>query len=229
MAWQSVYTHLKIDIETGALPAGARLPSQNDLAKAHRVSRHAVRRAVEKLSDRGLVTTQQGKGCFVSGTRVTHHVLNTFGLRKDAARQGRCLRSEPRALWRQKRSCYAATCLDLPRGQEILIAERLVYLEETVLQIVRHFFPADRFDAIADHLGRNAGLSDTLKALGVVHQRRSKTRIEARKPTPTECVLLQLSQSQPVLEIVMCRTDEARTPVVVTETITRADLMTVEI
>lgn len=229
MVWQPVYTQLKADIETGALPAGTRLPSQAALAKTHGVTRHAVRRAVDKLNARGLVATQQGKGCFVSGPRVTHNPVKSSGLRKDAVRQNHCLRIEALGLWRQKRSCEAAAWLNLARGQEVLVAERLVHIDETVLQVVRHYFPADRFDEIARKLERNVDLSDTLRSLGVVRFHRSRTRINARTPTPKERVLLQVSQSQPILDVMMCCTDEAKQPVVVTETVTRADRMTLEI
>ena len=57
---------LKEQIEAGQYVPGERLPSEFDLGKAFNVSRTTIRRAIANLIQQGLVTTQQGKGIFVS-------------------------------------------------------------------------------------------------------------------------------------------------------------------
>lgn len=52
-------------IEAGHYPAGALLPTEMELAEAHRVSRHTVREAIRHVHDLGLISRRQG-----SGTRV---------------------------------------------------------------------------------------------------------------------------------------------------------------
>ena len=51
-------------IETGALPADGRLPSERDLANECAVSRRHVRIALDALEAEGLVWRRQGKGTF---------------------------------------------------------------------------------------------------------------------------------------------------------------------
>ena len=58
------------DIESGSLCAGDRLPSEGELAARHRVSVGTVQKALGKLAHSGLITREQGRGTFVSGTRV---------------------------------------------------------------------------------------------------------------------------------------------------------------
>lgn len=53
-------------IERGALEAGARLPSERELARIFRVSRLAVREAAHRLEARGLVVIRRGSGSFVA-------------------------------------------------------------------------------------------------------------------------------------------------------------------
>src|SRR5690242_19727449 len=58
------------EIETGALRAGERLPSEGELAARHCVSIGTVQKALAQLAHAGLITREQGRGTFVSGTRV---------------------------------------------------------------------------------------------------------------------------------------------------------------
>lgn len=53
-------------IRSGALPDGARLPSEAKLAETYGVARGTVRRAVRELETAGHVRAQHGVGRFVS-------------------------------------------------------------------------------------------------------------------------------------------------------------------
>lgn len=57
-------------IESGALREGDRLPSEGELATSHGVSVGTVQKALMQLVHSGLITREQGRGTFVSGTRV---------------------------------------------------------------------------------------------------------------------------------------------------------------
>jgi GntR family transcriptional regulator len=52
-------------IASGELAPGARLRSERDLAAYYGVSYGTVRRAMQVLHDRGLITTIHGRGTFV--------------------------------------------------------------------------------------------------------------------------------------------------------------------
>ncbi|TYL45520.1 FadR family transcriptional regulator [Nocardioides sp. BGMRC 2183] len=62
---QTVVAGLKARILDGSLPAGAKLPSENELIEEYAVSRTVVREAVTRLRAEGLVETFQGRGSFV--------------------------------------------------------------------------------------------------------------------------------------------------------------------
>jgi DNA-binding transcriptional MocR family regulator len=55
-------------IGTGRLPTGLRLPPERVLAKALHVSRPTVSGVIDELRSRGLVTSRQGSGSWISGT-----------------------------------------------------------------------------------------------------------------------------------------------------------------
>lgn len=57
---RSVYTQLRDHILTGELAAGASLPSERQLSEQLSVNRSAVREALKKLEQAGLITIQHG-------------------------------------------------------------------------------------------------------------------------------------------------------------------------
>lgn len=57
---------LEAQLDGGHLRPGDRLPSEQQLAEAHGVSRTVVREAVHQLKSRGLLVSRQGSGVYVS-------------------------------------------------------------------------------------------------------------------------------------------------------------------
>jgi GntR family transcriptional regulator len=62
---------LLASIGAGRYPVGSLLPTENDLAAELGVSRQTIRRAIEALRQRGLVSSQRGVGTRVESDRVT--------------------------------------------------------------------------------------------------------------------------------------------------------------
>ena len=67
-------SRLGAQIESGALGPGERLPTEQQLAAAHGVSRTVVREAVHQLKSRALVVSRQGSGVFAAAA-PTHSPL----------------------------------------------------------------------------------------------------------------------------------------------------------
>src|SRR3954469_1135467 len=61
-----LFEQLAEQIKSGRLAPGERLPTEQDLTRAAKVSRTVVREAVAALRAEGLVITRQGVGAFVS-------------------------------------------------------------------------------------------------------------------------------------------------------------------
>ncbi|SED14633.1 GntR family transcriptional regulator [Streptomyces sp. TLI_105] len=66
LVYVAVADHIAARIAAGALPPGARLPAERDLAKEYGVAYLTVRRAAQVLRERGLILTVHGKGTFVA-------------------------------------------------------------------------------------------------------------------------------------------------------------------
>jgi GntR family transcriptional regulator, transcriptional repressor for pyruvate dehydrogenase complex len=76
-----VVDRLAEQIISGKLPAGAKLPSEQEMMRGMGVSRTVVREAVSALRARGLVITRQGAGAFVDrDTSRQPYVIDADGL-----------------------------------------------------------------------------------------------------------------------------------------------------
>lgn len=67
LVWRQIADDLLADLDTGELPAGSRLPSEQALADdVYGVSRPTVRRAIAALVEQNRLTVVHGRGTFVA-------------------------------------------------------------------------------------------------------------------------------------------------------------------
>jgi GntR family transcriptional regulator, transcriptional repressor for pyruvate dehydrogenase complex len=77
---EEIVDRIASEIRSGRLEPGAKLPTEQKLMHAMRVSRTVVREAVAALRAEGLVTTRQGSGAFVADGRRTAFRIDPDGL-----------------------------------------------------------------------------------------------------------------------------------------------------
>src|SRR5512132_1092688 len=65
---------LRRDIASGRLAAGARLPSETELAQSFNTTRTTVRQALARLTFEGLIARRIGLGTFVADRRVESQI-----------------------------------------------------------------------------------------------------------------------------------------------------------
>jgi DNA-binding GntR family transcriptional regulator len=64
--WRQVADIVRGQIESGKLPAGRRVPSENTLAQEYGIARGTAKKALDSLVTEGLVRRVQGRGTFVA-------------------------------------------------------------------------------------------------------------------------------------------------------------------
>lgn len=69
--YRQLIRHVRLQIESGNLPAGARLPASRDLARQLNISRISVVNAYAELRAQGYLSAHAGRGTFVSGETGT--------------------------------------------------------------------------------------------------------------------------------------------------------------
>lgn len=75
-------------IETGEIHPGDKVPSENELAQRHNVSRMTARRALTELVDEGILMRTQGLGTFVSDHRPMSSMLKIRSINDEIQQRG---------------------------------------------------------------------------------------------------------------------------------------------
>jgi DNA-binding GntR family transcriptional regulator len=68
--WRQIADDLRADIDSGALPIGARLPSEPELGRIYGVAKATVHKAILELRTEGRLTVTLGRGTFVIEPRA---------------------------------------------------------------------------------------------------------------------------------------------------------------
>lgn len=76
-------------IQTGKLPAGSPVPSENEIIAKFQVSNTTARKALHELEKEGYVTRVKGKGTFVKDQTVVRSINRIFGFTKNMVEAGR--------------------------------------------------------------------------------------------------------------------------------------------
>jgi GntR family histidine utilization transcriptional repressor len=138
--YQKVKKYILELIDSGRLPAGSRIPSENELVINLNVSRMTIHRALRELSAQGLLVRVQGVGTFVASPKPQSALLEIVSIAEEIKRQGgvhsstvHLLQSEPAPpeiagimqLARRSR-VYHAVLVHSDRGRPIQLADRYV-------------------------------------------------------------------------------------------------------
>ena len=98
MPEQALYKTIRDDllraIENGTLLPDQTLPSERELCQRYGTSRVTVRHAVAELETLGSVYRVQGKGTFVSQSKLVQPLMQVSGFTEDMAKRGKTASSQ---------------------------------------------------------------------------------------------------------------------------------------
>ena len=197
--WRQIAQALEQGITAGTHPPGGRLPSEAELSAQHGVNRHTVRRALEALSQRGLIRIEQGRGSFVAEDVVDYPV----GPRTRFSELIRAQNREPAGRILQIAAVPAeaavAEALRIRPGKPVLRVDRLGLADDRPVVLGLHHFVLPRFANLPAELAGHGSITQGLAACGVADYRRMSTRLTARLPTAQEAEILQQARARPVM------------------------------
>ena len=159
---------LKDKIESGHYGPGARLPSEFDLGEIFGVSRTTIRKAISNLIQQGLVTSQRGKGSFVSDRHKIHISISNPMTHFDLALQEQGYEGRIHSLnfQRVQASAEVAKTLLVPQGTSIYSQEKILYADNIPIALEIDYFPETIGAPLAEPLQQGFTYS-TLKANGI--------------------------------------------------------------
>jgi GntR family transcriptional regulator len=148
--YRAIADALRADIDTGRLPPGGRLPSENELMSAYEVEQPTARRALEVLKNEGLIVAQRGAGTFVREFRL-YRRRSPARLAESGWRAGRSVWQSDDA--RRDTSVdgievavvdapdHVAAALELRDGDRALVRRRRYLVDDVPVQVATSYYP----------------------------------------------------------------------------------------
>ena len=229
---------LRAGIEGGDLEAGAKLPSERDLAARYGTARNTAREAISILQTEGLVVAQHGRGVFVrprrplmrlGANRYSRRLRGETGLspfRIEVTKQGRMPRTECRSVTTGQPPADVSHRLGIDPTTAVIRRENWYFADDDPVQIGYTYIPVevagDSPIASAKTLGKGS-IYARFEELG--HPiARIREEISARMPNPEETAGLGMPPGVPVIEVLHTSFDADRKPFEVTRFVMRGDL-----
>lgn len=223
--WVEIADDLRVRIRRGDPAQGERLPSSRELMTRYGVARQTLQNAMDQLRAEGLVTSERGRGWFVSPPGPITRLARTR-LGRDARQQNRgaFLGDASHAgftpavsvqVGREQAPADIAEHLGLAApadgvGPEVLVRRRVMRADGLAVQLATSYLPLDLVGGtrIEHEDSGPGGIYARLEELGhrLVH---FTEVVSARTPRPQEAQALELPYGFPVVQVVrLARTAE---------------------
>lgn len=223
---QKVSDSLAHLIETGALAAGERLPSERQLTELSGMSRVTIRKALTALVDRGLVQQRQGSGTYVTAqdTDAQRVVLPVASLTDELRGRGHASRS----IWLHRqveRSTYREmTVLGLVEPERVAQLQRLRLVDERPLSVERSVF---RTSALPDVSALDQSVYAVLAQRGTLPFRVAQS-VTAVNMAPKDAERLRALPAAAALKLTRTGYDRDGAVIEFTEAVFRPDAYKIE-
>jgi DNA-binding GntR family transcriptional regulator len=220
----AISEQLKQKIEAGAYEPGSRLPSEFDLGEIFEVSRTTIRKAIANLIQQGLVTTQQGKGIFVTEQHKISFSMTNPLMYFDAAlkQQGYIGNVHSLRFQQIQATPEVARQLQLPQSlAPVYWQEKIYYANETPIALDRVYYPEPIGQALGDQLQQ--GFTYSTLVSGGVALSGAKVRLESTPATYELSEYLAVPLGMPLLVFHYVAYQSDRQPAVCGQTLSRSD------
>jgi GntR family transcriptional regulator len=127
------------------------LPSENELATLHGITRATVRRALDVLEREGWLYREKGKGSFAAVRRVEHELTKLVSTTSDMRKRGWALTTKVVSLDKLPASPKIAHALELPEGGPCYRLCRLRLVDDEPLSLQTAYLPQALCPALEEH------------------------------------------------------------------------------
>ncbi|MGH2989880.1 MAG: GntR family transcriptional regulator [Solirubrobacterales bacterium] len=219
------------EITHGRWVAGARLPSEPELAAHFGLSRSVIRQALGRLEAEGLVSRRRGQGTFVLGTQPRSWLLQSSEgfFQEEAGRLDREVTSTVLRAEREVLPHWAAAQLELGAGTEGVTLERLRSIDGLVALYVVNHLPARYAETALAAARPGASLYELLAERDGARVAGARRSVEAVAASELLARLLEVARGTPLVSIKSVSWDRNLTPFDCFRAWLRTDRMRIDI
>jgi GntR family transcriptional regulator len=198
------YSQLKeiIREQYASWEAGQPIPSELELCQMYSVSRTTVRKALDHLTQEGLLYRLQGKGTFISPPKLRERFVHQVaGIYDDMASRGHTLRTRILEQSVVPASKLVAPELQLVVGNPVIKLVRVRYVDDEPLLVSTTFLPYRSFPGLESEDLTNASLYAVLREKYGIRLGKGTRLVEAAPCSEEEAELLHIAPATPLLVV----------------------------
>lgn len=141
---------IRSKIQSGEWAVGQQIPSEREMMKIFNLSRATVRQGIEHLVKEGVLKRIQGKGTFVSPSKIEHGMLRFLEISDVLAQSG--LKTTLQLIGKEKIVPPANVCkfLALSPSEPVFWFQGLLIVNQEPILIESSYFPAKDFPGLLE-------------------------------------------------------------------------------
>lgn len=194
-----IKSHLEQEIHSGAFVPGDRVPSENELCQQFDVSRMTARRALQELTEEGMLIRTPGLGSFVAEHRPISSTLEIRNIADEVMQRGHRYRADIRTVAKISANKQQAWLLNVEENATLFHSIIVHYEDDTPIQwedrLVNPAMAPDYLEQDFSQITPNAYLSKVAPLTEASH------KIEASLVNPGIVDALKIESSEPCLQI----------------------------
>ncbi len=187
------------NIESGEWPQNAKVPSENELTIQFNVSRMTARRALQELTDQGILVRSQGAGTFVATFKSQSSLLKIRNISDEISERGHQHKAKQLLLRSIAVTEELAILLNLKNNEHVFYSEILHFENDEAIQLEQRYVNASlvpeyllqSFTELTPH----EYLSSVAPLTEATHE------VEAILASPEICQQLDITQQVPCLQV----------------------------
>ena len=131
--------HICEQIESGHWRQNSKVPSENELAEQFNVSRMTARRALQELTEQGLLVRSQGAGTFVATFKSQSSILEIRNIADEIKERGHVYHARQLTLTTTTVNEEIAILLNVSRGDTVYYSEILHFENDDAIQLEQRY------------------------------------------------------------------------------------------
>ncbi|MGG3469183.1 UTRA domain-containing protein [Neobacillus pocheonensis] len=210
---------------------GERLPNETELCEIYGVSRITVRRAIQELTEEGLLDRKQGKGTFVMRNKLARELVSVDGFTDFHKHLGKNPSKRILVCEEIKATPTISESLHIAQNAPVLRLVRLMFTDDYPFILDETHYSLERFPDLASHFLENSSTYDVLKNIYKVKLNNSSTyKIITVIPAPgLEAEYLDCEIGDTLFNFDKIVYDENKVPIHTSNFKTRTDLIALTI
>lgn len=186
-------------IESGEWPQNAKVPSENELTQQFDVSRMTARRALQELTEQGILVRSQGAGTFVATFKSQSSLLEIRNISDEISERGHEHKAKQLILRAIAVTEELAILLNLKNNEDVFYSEILHLENNQAIQLEQRYVNAS---LVPEYLLQNFTDITPHEYLSSVAPLTEATHeIEAISASTEVCQQLDISQQFPCLQV----------------------------